>query len=888
MPLKVRSSLVAALVLLALTVQTPSRATTPNHTAVDTVPAASTGAWTVYHRDNAHTGNDATLPQVTSVTTGWTSATMDAEVYAEPLIYNGIVYAATLNNTVYAFNQSTGVQVWSTHMETPVSTGWGCGNVSPQGILGTPVIDTAGGRIYAVTLGNDSPEHFYRLKGLNLATGVVELSTVITTNALTGFDWTIQQERGALAVSNGIVYVPMGGRSGDCGNYHGWVFAVPTDASPVTHHYATPGNGNGYWAAGGVVIDDSTGKIFVTSGNGDVSNGCSFASGNNPQFENDAIVRLTAGTLTHEDFFMPQDWQANWCSNDQDLGSASPLLISPTLMFQSGKWGSGFLLNPTALGGIDGQRYPTPKPASYVEAPVCHGDQSDATFGSFAYATPFIYLECDNHGLVALRTDTATPSFAACGTVCSSSNWVAGGTTTFGPPIVAGGAVWVTDIGGSGLYAFNAANGAQIFHSAAFGVNHFVTPAEAGGQIFVPSHSIIRSFNMDFACAATPLFRSYFSWFDNATAGMVGDNIHLLNAGATASTGCVTLGTRVIPFSLGAGQETHVTFPKGTIGGPVVVDVLTGPAVLASQRVQYFHSFNEVWAMSAAQSAMTSYINWFDRATAGMVGDNIHIVNPGTSTATGSVSLPGASAIPFTVAGGGQAHVTFPAGKIGGPVTITANQPVLSSQRVQYYQSFNEAIAHGAAEALTTSYFNWFDRATAGMVGDNIHVLNPGGASAHVTVTLPGASPIAITVAPGVETHVAFPAGKIGGPVTVSSDQPVLASQRVQYYQSFNEVPASDPATASMTSHLMWFDRATAGMVGDNIHVLNPGTTSANVTVSLPGASSIVFVVAAGGEAHVTFPAGKIGGPITITSSVPVLGAQRVQYYQSFNEVSAA
>src|SRR5207247_122441 len=179
-----------------------------------------------------------------------------------------------------------------------------------------------------------------------------------------------------------------------------------------------------------------------------------------------------------------------------------------------------------------------------------------------------------------------------------------------------------------------------------------------------------------------------------------------------------------------------------------------------------------------------------------------------------------------------------------------------------------------------TSYINWFDRATPGMVGDNIHVLNPGGAAAHVTLTLPGASSIAITVAPGVETHVASPACKIGGPVTVSSDQPVLASQRVQYYQSFNEVPASDPATASMTSHLMWFDRATAGMVGDNIHVLNPGTTSANVTVSLPGASSIVFVVAAGGEAHVTFPAGKIGGPITITSSVPVLGAQRVQYYQ--------
>jgi len=29
-----------------------------------------------------------------------------------------------------------------------------------------------------------------------------------------------------------------------------------------------------------------------------------------------------------------------------------------------------------------------------------------------------------------------------------------------------------------------------------------------------------------------------------------------------------------------------------------------------------------------------------------------------------------------------------------------------------------------------------------------------------------------------------------GGPVTITSDQPVLAAQRVQYFSSFNEVPA--------------------------------------------------------------------------------------------------
>jgi len=109
----------------------------------------------------------------------------------------------------------------------------------------------------------------------------------------------------------------------------------------------------------------------------------------------------------------------------------------------------------------------------------------------------------------------------------------------------------------------------------------------------------------------------------------------------------------------------------------------------------------------------------------------------------------------------------------------------------------------------------------------------------------------------------------------------------VQYYQSFNEVASATQAQALTTSYVMWFDRATPGMVGDNIHVLNAGTVAASVTVTMPGATAIKFTLAAGAEAHVAFPVGKIGGPITITSDQPVLAAQRVQYYQSFNEVQA-
>ncbi len=490
----------AALLVLAIWIATSSW--TPSRVPGSVV--AATGSWTEYHHDDAHTGDDASLPQVTSVSNGWNSSTLDAQVYASPLVYNGIVYAATLNNTVYALRQSDGTELWHRNLGTPETGGWQCGNVSPQGILGTGVIDTNTMRIYVTVLLKDptgGTNDVYRVFGLDLASGAIGLSTLIPTNLGTGFDWTIHQERGAMAVANGNVYVPFGGRYGDCGAYHGWVFAVPTNVTAVSNYYETPGQGAGFWTAGGLAVDDATGNVFATSGNG-TSSGCNANPDGTPVYENDAVVRLSP-TLAHLDAFVPQDWKNDWCSNDMDLGSAGPTLLSPTLLFQAGKWGGGFLLNPNNLGGMDGQLFPTPKGTPYSQAEVCFGNHSDATFGSFAYAAPFVYVECEGRGLVALNVNTAAPSFSQCASACAAPDWHAGGSTTFGPPIVAAGAVWVAS-GGGGLAAYNSMTGALIFQSYGFAIHRFVTPAEAGGQVFVPSDTVIRSFNMNFGTNPNP------------------------------------------------------------------------------------------------------------------------------------------------------------------------------------------------------------------------------------------------------------------------------------------------------------------------------------------------------------------------------------------------
>jgi hypothetical protein len=316
-------------------------------------------------------------------------------------------------------------------------------------------------------------------------------------------------------------------------------------------------------------VDDATGKVFETSGNG-VSSGCSANPDGTPVYENDAVVRLSA-TLAHEDAFIPNDWQGNWCGNDQDLGSASMVLISPTLAFQSGKWGNGFLVNPQALGGMDGQLYPTPKPAAYSPADVCFGNTSDANFGSYAYAAPYVYVSCDaNSGigfsgrLVALKVDTAARSFSSCDSSCAAPSWGAG-STTFGPPIVAGGAVWVVATNGGGLFGFDAATGTQIYHSTGFSATHFTTPSEAGGQIFVGSANVVRSFNMVSGC------RSVTVAGNPPSSNTVGNTVTL----TAAASGCPnanplyefwTLAPGASSWQLGQAYSTSAIYSWNTTG----------------------------------------------------------------------------------------------------------------------------------------------------------------------------------------------------------------------------------------------------------------------------------------------------------------------------------
>ena len=293
------------------------RATTTTTAAATTTTggAATTGAqWFTYDHDSARTGVAPDGPaSAAAVRRLWASAALDGDVYAQPLVVGDRVIVATANDTVYALNASDGTVAWSTHLGTPVAArSLPCGDVDPVGITGTPVVDLAAGRVYAVGMVQPTRDMLF---DLDLASGRLIASTVVDAP---GADPTVHNQRAALTLEGNTVYVPYGGRYGDCGNYHGRVVAVPVTSTglgtAISFLLPTQREG-GFWSPPGASVA-ADGSLFLASGNSSSSG--AFDYGN-------SVVRLTPD-LRLADSFAPTNWEA-LNRTDADLGSTSPVLL---------------------------------------------------------------------------------------------------------------------------------------------------------------------------------------------------------------------------------------------------------------------------------------------------------------------------------------------------------------------------------------------------------------------------------------------------------------------------------------------------------------------------------------------------------------------------------
>ena len=433
-------------------------------------PAAARADWTTYRGDAARSGVDTSSVGSLPFASAWSSPDLGGAIWGQPLVHNGLVIAATESNQVWALSESTGQVVWQASAGTPVpSSGPGphppCGDISPTvGITSTPVIDPATNRVFVVadTLTGSTIQH--ELYAFKLANG----------SAVAGFPVDVeppgdvpadQLQRPGLALDNGQIIIGYGGNDGDCGTYNGWLVAVPEAGGAArTFEVDAGANEGAIWGSGNAPAIDSSGNVWVATGNGD--------SGSTYGYQ-ESVLELDA-SVNLLDHWAPPDWQS-LDSSDADIGSSEPVLLPGGLVFEIGKQGLGYLLSAASLGGTG--------VAPRYQASVCSG-----SWGGAVYYAGVIYVTCSN-GLHALSLN------AAAGTFSPLAGWQVP-TSANGPPIVAGGLVWATDWKNGKLYGLGPQTGQPAVTQPTPAMEHFTTPSASDGKLFLATGQTVEAYTI--------------------------------------------------------------------------------------------------------------------------------------------------------------------------------------------------------------------------------------------------------------------------------------------------------------------------------------------------------------------------------------------------------
>lgn len=314
------------------------------------------------HNDNARTGVNPreTVLTPANVNKGQFGMhfkrVVDDQLYTQPLVATGVqvgggthdlVIVTTVNNSVYAFdaNDATATApVWHANFGTPAnlhSANFGCLDINGQmGIIGTPVIDKARGVLYVVALTQAEGVFTQRLHELDLATGadLPESPVVIKAD---GFNALMQNQRPALMLANGMVYV---GYASHCDKepYHGYLMAYEAQTLAQTAVFNTSPTGTeaSIWQSGQGPAADADGNVYVVTGNG---------SWDGVQNFSESFLKFSP-QLKLLDWFTPTNHFA-LDKADNDLNSSGATLIPGThLVIGGGKEGVLYTLDTRSLG----------------------------------------------------------------------------------------------------------------------------------------------------------------------------------------------------------------------------------------------------------------------------------------------------------------------------------------------------------------------------------------------------------------------------------------------------------------------------------------------------------------------------------------------------------
>jgi hypothetical protein len=494
-----------------------------------------------YHNDLARDGVNSqefalTTSNLTTNTFGKLfSCTVDGAIYAQPLWVANLtiggakrnaVFVATTHNTVYAFDADASPckQLWKSAL-MPVGETWasnsdtGSTDIPPDiGIIGTPVVDPVSRTLYVVTKSkttSSSVVFHQRLHGVSLLDGSEPVAANDLTSAIsvsgTGdgssggkvpFNPLRQNQRPGLVLANDVVYVSWASH-GDLGPFHGWLIGFDKSTLKIVSTFnANPdGSDCGIWMSGGAPSVDSSGNMYLLTGNG------TFDANTGGHDYGDSTLKLsTSSGLSVAGYFTPADQQdLNGADTDHGAGGAAVLLDQPAgsphehLVIGGGKEGNLFLLDRDNMGGYGADALPADSNA------VQKFSIGNAIFATAAFWNNALYIAGIGGPLKSYAFITNTGKFNPTQTSQSAASFGFPGAT---PSISASGSsngiVWALDnsafcttlstsCGPAVLHALDATNVAsELWNSsqnasrdAAGNAVKFTVPTVANGKVYV-------------------------------------------------------------------------------------------------------------------------------------------------------------------------------------------------------------------------------------------------------------------------------------------------------------------------------------------------------------------------------------------------------------------
>ena len=467
----------------ARTTQQAAAAAGPSGAAAQRTAPVPTGDWTRFDYDAqrsgvgpASTGIDAgDLRSLQTRVVHLSGVADSSAVELHGVVVDGRARDVILITTTYgktiAIDPATGRTLWE-YVPGDIRAYLG----SAQITTATPIIDPDRAYVYAA-----SPDG--RIHKLAVTTGAEDRSGHWPVRVT--FDPAHEKVAAALNISGASLVVSTGGYFGDIPPYQGHVVVIDRATGAITHVWnalcsdrhrlidppsSCPASDAAIWARSGAVIEPSSGRILVATGNAPFNGSTNWG---------DSVLELSpnAARLLHN--WTPRD-QAQLNANDVDLGSTAPALLTGIaghrLAVQGGKDGQLHLLDLERLDGTRAgasgrlggelQDISTPGGGQLLTAPAVWADGGRAyVFVADGSGTAAYVLRVGRHPKLRVAWQNGTP-----------------GTS----PVVAGGLLYIYDPQGGRLDVYAPRSG-RLLRSLPAAPGHWSSPIVIGGRIMLPT-----------------------------------------------------------------------------------------------------------------------------------------------------------------------------------------------------------------------------------------------------------------------------------------------------------------------------------------------------------------------------------------------------------------